>query len=281
MSESPSEQGQPRSKLIPNQLNVVGESHDESGQRREAEQKFCQAMTGLAKYWTESEFPELQRPIGSRKIRPEAANRTPEADMMEFRATHSAALVIAGFERLARAAHSTAAVPPDQAKAAVGSFIRDDLAEFKELQERLKRSWRKTASPTVNDLVQEVYDTTGMVAQEYQRGLGSEPAKMLQATQVLADHDTTFRGFVSKLEHVIGQGYSEDGTAASLAFKMRVARSTFMGLAAEASSELGVWKVGDLHVTDLLNRTARIQIRRMNLVSKKDFNDEFDVWMKS
>ena len=285
MSEIPSAPVQGGSQLDGGKLNVVGESHRESEARRATEKYFLLDRFNLSGYWTESEFPELVTTVGSRKARSGTQNRTPEADMMEFRATHSATLVIAGFERLARSAEAAAAVSPNQAKAAVAGFIRKDLEDFKQLRERLNSSWRTTATPEVDQAVLEVYGATARVYKEYLDGLGAQPDQMLRATQTLAGHRKTFQDYVPKLEKATGYT-SDDGTAASLAFNMRRARSTYMGLAAEAAASktskiTGVWKVGDFHVRDLLDGTAKVQIRNVNLVTKQDFNAALEAWANS
>lgn len=66
----------------------------------------------------------------------------------------------------------------------------------------------------------------------------------------------------------------------NLAHEMRVARSTMMGLAAELSGQKGVWKVGDLHVADVLDGTTHTQQVKANYESKDDFNTELLAWAR-
>lgn len=91
--------------LVANKLNVVGETHTESDVRRPVEKAFSKAMTGSDNYWTEAEFPDLHMAVSGRRARAQAQpGRDANADLMEFRAAHAAAMLIGQYEKTAQAA---------------------------------------------------------------------------------------------------------------------------------------------------------------------------------
>jgi hypothetical protein len=88
----------------------------------------------------------------------------------------------------------------------------------------------------------------------------------------------TLRTLVPALEKVVGAPASPDRDAGALARYMRLQRSSFMGSAAGLSKQTGVWKIGDLHVADLMDGTVKVDTSRMNLVRKEDFDVEIEAW---
>ncbi len=282
MAESSFQQVQPqRRTLVPGKLNVVGETHNESDLRRDLEKEFCAEKTLTTNYWTEAKFPDLQQQVGTRKTRGGQAQGDPTADLMEFRAAHSAAYLIAKFEKLADEAHRVATTGPTSAQAEIRTFLDKNLRDFIKIRDRLQNSWRQTTSDTVNTAAQAVFTNVESAQKAYLAALnGATLDQQLRATQALADNREALRALVPPLEKAVGQPYSPDRNGATLAHTMRVQRSGFMGLAAVVSKQVGVWKIGDLHVTDLTDGTVKVDTSRMNLVTKEDFEHELEAWRK-
>jgi hypothetical protein len=280
MSTSHSDEIQrPRRTLAIGRLNVVGETHNESDLRRDLEKRFCAAKTQNANYWTEAEFPDLYQQTGTRKARSGPAQVDPIADLMEFRAAHSAALLITRFEKLADDAHRVATAQPAAAADAFRVFLGETYKNFVKIQQRLGNSWVPTQSDAVNTAAQAVFTRVDSLRQAFFSSLNAASLDQnIRSTQALSDNGHALRDLVPALEKAVGVSPSPDRNAAALAQDMRVRRSAFMGLAAVLSKQVGVWKIGDLHVTDLTDGTAKVDTTRMNLVSEDDFSHELQAW---
>ena len=281
MTESSFQEAKPQRRiLVPGKLNVVGESHNESDLVRDEEKRFCFKNTQSTNYWTEAEFLDLQVKVGIRKDRGGQQPGDPAADLMEFRAAHSAAFLIAKFEKLANDAATVAATTPESAVlTAVHSFVDVKFRDFITLRDRLARSWRPTTSNAVNSAADAAFTNVENARKTYFTAIrNATPGQQLAATRALVDNRDALRALVPPLEKAVGQPYSPDRNAATLAHNMRVQRSSFMGLAAVVSEQIGVWKVGDLHIADLMDGTVKVDTSRMNLVTKEDFTLEFEAW---
>ncbi|MET0236394.1 MAG: hypothetical protein ABW224_17230 [Kibdelosporangium sp.] len=244
----------------------MGEDHAESKLRRDAERKFCLAKTGSADYWTEAEFPDLP------KDGHQQAHGDPAADLMEFRATHGAAMLIAAIDRLGDEAVGVSATSASSAGPVVTAF---DVKVKKLMltRDRIDRSWRPS-SPDVNLAVQAVYDSVESAFQAYNTAfLNAPPAKQLKAILDFGNSRVALRDKVPALADAVGAVVANKRDAAELAKYMRTQRSTFMGLGAIFSKrKAGVWKVGDLHITDLTSGSSNVDQSRINIVSQDDFN---------
>ena len=276
----------PRRTLVRDMLNVVGETHTESNSRRAAEQRFAFEKTDSHNYWTEADFPDLHQKLGIRSVRggQGESQGNPAADLMEFRAAHSAAMLIVRFEELAGEALRVAATTPSEsATRAVLAFIDVNFRSFIQFRDRLNRSWRTTGSPEVNAAVSAVYEKVESVGKTYLAAFRDAPLdQRLKATKVLAGNCDALRGLVPPLaKAAVGEYPPADSNAAALAREMRTERSKYMGLAAVfMKQERGVWKIGNLHVADLTDGTVKVDVSQFNLVSKEDFNQEFEAWRR-
>jgi hypothetical protein len=267
-----------RRTLVPNKLNVVGENHAESKLRREDEKKFTKAISN--NYWTEAEFPDLHQKMGSRKPRIGSGQGDPAADLMEFRAAHGAAILIVRFEKLAAEAGSLVAkTPVSSALAAIYAFVNESVRKFQQDRDRIAATWRQTTTTAVNRAAEAVYTNVESALQTYFTALRNAPPEtQLKATKTLADTGAAVRDLVPPLEEAVGVPRSPNRNADALARDMRTQRSGFMLYAASISNQIGVWKVGDLHVADLLNGTVRVDTSQINVVTKEDFDAEFEAW---
>jgi hypothetical protein len=265
-------QGEGDKVLARKKLNIAGETHTESDGRRALERQFCSAKTGSADYWTENDFPDLA--LGGQQ----QAAAEPGADLMEYRATHGAAMLIVQFDKLSDQAINVSATRVDSAAAAIGAFTTE-VQKLMQLRDRVHRSWRPSTE-AVNRAVQTVYDNVESAYQAYDAALQNASAqRQLQAVREFANSRVGLRDLVPALADAVGARLADKRDAAELAKFMRRQRSTFMGLGAVFSlRKAGVWKVGDGHIQDLTDGTSKIDKNRINIVTKKEFNEEFDAW---
>ncbi|MDN5797849.1 MAG: hypothetical protein L0H79_19175 [Intrasporangium sp.] len=266
--------------LVADKLNVVGETHTESDSRRPAEKAFGQAKTGSANYWTEAEFPDLHMAVSGRKARGQAQPQgDARADLMEYRAIHAAALLVGQYERTAQAARALADSPamtaPSEGNAlppALRTFLDVDFRKLVKYKERVKKAWTATQSQGVNDAVQRVFEYVEKIAKMFMDTMKtvSERRKallfLLGAADLLKQHAAP----------LAAAGGVPGST--NVAQDMRIARSRSMGLAAEFSSQKGVWKVGDLHVADVLDGTTQTRQVKANYERKDAFNTALATW---
>jgi hypothetical protein len=266
--------------LVRSQLNVVGETHAESNARRDLEKKFIKEVINSDNYWTEGKFPDLPTKLGTRGVR-DASAATGIADLMEYRAAFGAAFLIGSYETMATAAARVAPGLGQTKEEAVLAFISGPFLKFVKTRKRLEGTWEATSTKELDDAVKAAYDLVDRIIAAYPAKLRSvrpDQDKMLEATLTLGSSVKGMRTFVPSLEKAVGMQPSPDRSPADLAQAMRVARSAFMGLAGGFSSQKGVWKVGDGHITDLLTGAAKVDMSRANYVSKDDFNDLFEAW---
>jgi hypothetical protein len=267
--------------LVPGMLNIVGEDHKESGSRRDEEKRFAAAKTLSDNYWTEASFPDLAQTFGTRKAR--GGRQQPKddsaADLMELRAAHAAAMLIVRCEQLAGWATRVAAVPESEATRVITAFLAQKVKPFKDAEDRLDVTWRETNTVAVTAAVKQVFTEVKRVRQGYIAALRGVPgAQRLKATRALADNLVALRKLVEPLATAVGENPSDYTDTAGLAQAMRVRRSIFMGLAVGRSKAVGVWKIGDGHISDMLDGTVKVDMSKMNVVPRDDFNTEFDAW---
>lgn len=262
--------------LVRGKLNLVGEYHSESDERRKWEKAFAKQETGSDNYWIEDNFPDLHQKVGIREKRG-GQEQAKGADLMEFRAVHAASMLIGAFEQLAGQASEVAKTPAPSAKAMVYTFLNEKIRNFKDVEKRIKNTWQPTESADVNTAVNALFTYVENARATYLAALrDAPPEQLLQATKDLADKSNALRDLLPPLVKAVGAPKSAD--FATLAHDMRVERSTFMGLGAVWSKQVGVWKVGDFHIKDLTDGTVKIDASRINIVSREAFNQAFEPW---
>lgn len=277
-------------------LYIVAEDHAESDPRREEEKRFLGTMTGSANYWEEDEFPGLGAGI---------------ADKMEVRALHSAALLIAYFQVMAddaskllqgwppppppapiqaptRAVLRKEPLVQDRAKAgeamkraiqmdasqvAFTRFVRDDLAQAMWYWRYLSRVWTQTTDPDVNMVAQAAFDNVEGAFNQFFDSLR-------KATETLAGNSDARKARVSMLKTIIEKGGLDGADPEdphAVAGLLRKKRSDLMAVAAAKSVQAGVWKIGYLHVADILNGDTDLRAS-LHIVSRANFNQQFEAW---
>lgn len=266
--------------LVADKLNVVGETHTESDPRRPAEKAFSKAMTGSGNYWTEAEFPDLHMAVSGRRKRAQAQPQgEANADLMEFRAAHAAALLVAQYQKTALAAGVLVAsgdpLQSDDGRGlspALRTFIDEDLRKLVKYKARVERSWRATQTSEVNSAVKKLFDLVENIEKRFLE-TARDPSTRRKALLFLQGANDVIKKNVVPLATAVGFPDSAD-----LADEMRVARSRMMALAAEASSQKGVWKVGDLHVKDVLDEKTKTLRVKAHYERKADFDVELAAW---
>jgi hypothetical protein len=289
--------GENMSVLSRDVLNVVGELHTESGARRDLEKEFISSTLGPdAGYWTEADFPaeDWQPTSMSRVPRQRGADATqPAADLMEFRGAHGTAILIGDFTRLCDEATRVGA---DGASGtpAIAAFLQENLRAFVNRKKRVQSTWTATATDElpesgrdqfvkVNEAVEAVYAAIDGALQQLVTQMKSAMAsgsvqEQRAALQALGASRDAVAGLAQPLAAAVG---SSDTTEASeLSADMRLERSKYMALAAQMSNLKGVWKVGDGHVSDLIEGRVNVETSRANIVSRETFNKEFDDWKR-
>jgi hypothetical protein len=261
-------------------LNVVGERHTESGPRRSAEKQFCSAKTLSNNYWVEHEFPDLHQQGGGRGGRGGRAQegQAEGADLMELRAAHGAAMLVVKSAPLvvtaAKVAKLTIVLPHNAAAEFDGR-----IQGIRQFGTRISNSWRPSRTNALNSAAQAVFTEVENACQAYFGASRGTVSEQQAAAQALSNSFAALRNLLPALENAVGVT-SSDHNAGDLALHMRTQRSSFMGLAAIFSSQLGVWKIGDGHIDDLVSGRAKVDMSRANFVTRDEFNQEFAQWLR-
>jgi hypothetical protein len=220
---------------------------------------------------------------------PEQAKGSAAADLMVFRAAFAAAYLMARFDELADAADRVAAAQPQSADAAFRKFVDENFRNFVDIRNRLTNTWEAPKSGPVDPAIAAVFTNVQAVFTNAQAAIktfvttppqGTIDVK-LAATKALARSRVAFGALLGPLAKAAGVTSPNDSSAAVMAQYLREQRSRFMGLAAGWSKEIGVWKIGDLHVDDLKEGgPAKVDASRINLISEEDFYAEFTAWQQ-
>ena len=287
--------GQKRPFLALDKLNLVGEDHAESGKRRDDEKKFVASVSANLGYWTESEFG---------------------GDDAELRALHKAVLLTINFDVMASGAskilkdlapaalawpaeaperraeaskvpaqESKAQAPKtmkeirkvikqanqfDQAQAMFMKFRNEDLTRI--ISDRYSLEHRqKLTDAAKENVVQKVFENVDSAFGQY-FGL------IYKAMEALADRRGALLNLMPEVSTAMGWDYQN---VAELDTFLRRKRSWLMHNAAAESPMRGVWKVGEDHVTDLLDGPLRFDPKRVNVVTTGEFNQLFQQWQSS
>lgn len=272
--------------LVTGKLNVVGEFHNESRARRAEEKQFVLEKIGSGNYWTESQFPDLQAQMGIRDKQEQG--QEDGADLMEYRAVHGAALLIEHSVPLEDAARRLGALKvgeltPEKTVVFDKLVVTFDqkVENYRLFVERAGKSVAPTATPEVNKVVDAVFKVVRHACQTYGSASRRTPSELSAAALVVADTLGKLPRFSPLLEQVVGVVPSTGGKTKPLEEEMRTQRSKSMGLAAVFSQEVGVWKVGNGHLEDLVNGRVKVDMTKVNFVTRDAFNQEFDLWRSS
>ncbi|OLT38442.1 hypothetical protein BJF79_26755 [Actinomadura sp. CNU-125] len=197
---------------------------------------------------------------------------------MEYRGAHGAALAIEKFDDLGKDALTASTTSVDSVAGAI-SELNGKVKKVVEFALSVKKRSLVTTTVEVNTAVQAVYKEIADACRAYNDALrNASPDARLAAARALADSRATVGGRVPALATAVGVTLVNARDAAELAKVMRKQRSAFMGVGAEHSGLLGVWKIGNAHITDLQDGTAKVDLRKVNVVTRDEFEVEFQAW---
>lgn len=255
-------------------LNLAGEDHAESKPRRDKERAFCEAKTGSPDYWTEAEFPNWP------KDEQYASTGDPAADLMEYRATHGAALLVARFYSLGDQAIGVSALDLSKAPPEVTAF-NTKVQNLKLLRDRIDKAWRASSSQ-VDAAVRAVYAAAEKAFTDYDAAFtNATTGKQQVAIRDFGNRRVDLRKLVPALTAAVKAKIKDNSDAAALAAYMCVQRSNFMSLGAKLSNRTGVWKVGEGHIEDIKSGRSTVHMPEINVVTQAEFNQEYEVWKSS
>jgi hypothetical protein len=258
--------------LRADKLNLAGESHSESRARVNDERLFCQAKAGTTDYWTETAFPVV--PEGGQY----ANTGDPAADLMEYRAAHGAAFLVAEYDKLGDLAINVSALPAKDAPKPVAD-INTEVQKLRALRAKIAGTWR-ISNNAVDTAVRSIYQRADQAFGAYDTAFtGASLQNQQVAIREFANSRVGLRDLLPPLVKAVGAQVQDNRSGADVAAWMRVQRSKFMGLAAvHSGKKKGVWKVGEGHIEDLVAGRANVRMTDVNIVTREQFNTEYDAW---
>jgi hypothetical protein len=258
--------------LRADKLNLAGEFHSESKARVDDERLFCAKKAGTTDYWTEAAFPVV--PQGGQY----ANTGDPAADLMEYRAAHGAALLLASYDKLGDLAITVSALSAKDAPKPVAD-INTEVQKLNALRAKIAGTWRGS-SIAVDSAVRSIYQRADQAFGAYDTAFtGASLLNQQTAIREFANSRVDLRDLLPALATAVGADVQDNRSGTDVAAWMRVQRSRFMGIAAAHSGiKKGVWKVGEGHIEDLVAGRAKVQMTDVNIVTRDQFNTEYLAW---
>jgi Domain of unknown function (DUF4157) len=267
-------------KMRTDQLNVAGETHSESNPRRDEEKKFSKDRSGSPNYWLEQAFTVTKDNMTRE-----------EADSPYLRAVHIMMLMGTAGENAQKVAgekkketRRNATIKPGQMVGVLGSAETELRERYKTVDEEVQKVQRYT------DRLQRSYKATGDQEIDQIYGEMIDYWKTLYENHKIAmDPSSKWKDMLSSLKEIGRVGAAlkkhletlEQKTNIKDAAGARDARSmAMMQGAAKEKGKRGTWKVGDLHITDMLQAPNNQIKQEVNIVTKQAFNDELAEWRK-
>jgi hypothetical protein len=255
--------------LSSSKLNVAGESHPESGPRRNVEREYA-TDNGVKDYWREGEFtyqPDVWFFQTSKKT---------HGDPYLLRAEHLLAMLDDkhGGKLLSKLAiGDTTIFQPNgtMSLARAWAWYANKLADaVDEVQIAIVSASRSDGEHEDAQLVKDIHGDLGVFA------------GVVKASNAEADTDvikSTALAFIVRIKALrkkftknlldLNKNRSEE--------QISKARSDAMLKAAEESGSSGLWKIGDDHIADIV-RGAPKETGRYRVMTKKEFNADFEKW---
>lgn len=236
--------------LSNSKLNVVGEDHNESNERRQEERQFTTDKTG-GTYWEENEFQVTM-----------ANGDQTDADPLTYRLIHTLQNIARLTKHLNKFGTEEGAI--DLAKNIHGKV--EGLITLAETQ------WgRLEGVPYTGDLTPDEVATRDKLFKERMSKLALCKTALVALkdgqqleTKVIKAHVENIKGYNDHMANVMSVG------------EVTVLRSQAMHDAAQgAANTSGVWKIGEDHVSDITDILAKTQgTADYNLLTQSEFNDE-------
>jgi len=265
--------------LSDDQLNVVGEKHEESTPRRPQETKYAATFSGSEHYWIEHEFrtgsgarSDIADPWQFRLER-EAIEVRRAIDGLEFQLGIGEITVNALVEELKDGADYIDSMiytlesmlgSDDTEKIDAWSLQPDQMSKYEGLLggvTKMSKRW-------------------GKVARKFKKGMPDMVKPPGEEQRRRVKKPTTYGNYAAELEYALKGKKCLDVLAyrdsESDLQTIKEGRDQGMHEAAEARSSVrGVWKIGQNHVDRIKDRYKE---RSYNLMTRAEFNEDFEKW---
>jgi len=268
-----------RKPLSAGKLNVAGEDHGESGDRRVPEREYARDK-GVNDYWKEGDFtymPPDTRP-GFLKSLPRALGGPKE--------THGDPLML-------RAEHLLAMLDEKHSDVFLAQFARGEVPREFGTRMALDQAWKSYCEESLIGAVREPGVAIRMAnASEGEKDTAEKfiPHYGMLArivTTVADNHRITETGRITEIASRIARDIKNvraefTRTATFPANRPEDVisrdRSDAMLNAASQSGKRGLWKVGNSHVTDVRTKGTADETPAYRLMSREEFNEDYDKW---
>ncbi|GHV06307.1 hypothetical protein AGMMS50229_10870 [Campylobacterota bacterium] len=235
--------------LMKDRLNVVGENHNESDERRELEKDVCKAYTSSPNYWNENEFDV----------------NGDQGDDLELRLRHVVVLCKSWLEDVKRNIKNQEFVAVSTVNKSLRDYAFSNIWEYTRLLPQnlpnadvLSQNANELKNAIDNFFKKPPSTIQVFVVDEY----GEQPA------YVKLDENQYFQGIDTQIDALC----RELGIMSTKAGSLSMQRSKHMHAFANAHFKMnGVWKIGEAHREAIATISFR-RHRQYNLVSKDEFN---------
>ncbi|GHV01496.1 hypothetical protein AGMMS49521_1870 [Campylobacterota bacterium] len=234
--------------LVKDRLNVVGENHDESGNRRELEIRVCRAYTNSTNYWLEGEF-KVDGIQGDAPI---------------LRLKHGTAIYQAQLNEYIEPAYVL------HVNRLLQCLVPDLEGDMSEAQQYL---------PNADEVTQNMHELDIAIKRFF-----AKPLNLTQLVRVEGKHHPVYRGineneYFQDIKTQINELCKKLGSSNDH-FNLSMQRSINMhNFANQSYFKKGVWKIGDDHRKDIAQYSFGLN-RQYNLVSIAEFNSIIEDYQK-
>ena len=238
--------------LVSNQLNIVGENHEESGKRRAEERMICEHYAG-GRYWTEAEFNFKANRSFFERLFQTGPRRMGDSPLLRMQmqaacVTHWIRVPkIDGERTLADLLVSESAEDKD----IVSRIFKEHLASVLQAFEQVKL--KSKAIPELHLQQDELLAACLKLKSQllFTRDENAGGAAVVQTAKLIDDLVDDSRDDLSRL------------------------RSAYMHQSGSlATAKRGVWKIGDDHVPEMVDH-ANGEPPSYNLITKQQFNERY------
>ncbi len=261
-------------KLVKNKLNVVGENHEESGQRRDAEIALGAREAG-GKYYKEHEFRARARTVGEAVFGESSAKPRAFADPLYLRIAHRVQFLskFNSFHDIIPAWDVTDIPTSGTIKTLGTTLLSQSETNIIELRglitEALKNEEKDNYDETQAGLLNTINTlNSGTVIPEFLK-LKTAWAALTPGVALTAAVNDPLALYKKGVDDML---VGANGLGGNNLAETRIKRSTAMDtVSTSRKNDKGVWKVGQAHYDDMQAGGAK----EYNLVSQDEFNAEY------
>lgn len=265
-------------KIEPDKLNIVGENHEESGDRRREEKTMVQEKYGFLdnQYWQENNFQ-----YGG------ASGVTRSGDSLVHLVLQSAAFLLEDFKSMKRWLRLIIEifdvdgddVTVDNKMETLIERMEDALDENVELELAADKLDKADEYPDVVDQALDIADHIDTSLTHY---IEQIEAGNVEPTKTLPQLIKNIEAMEEHIQEIL-EDYNVAATEPEqVATQIVHERSLGMYMAAEEAAEkdgkTGVWKVGQRHADDLRDGVQDFNSKRLTMTSETEFNAELKAW---